>query len=140
MISWPCHSGFAMTYAAGQGDAMRRKSQFSLRCTTKGLATVVFIISMKVALAQESCKNDLRQLNDLDTNNQQYKAASGICIFMRNQTKLDLKYADLYRRCVDGIEGENQAHSYEVKAAALKTLISNNCIGNRPKGVGDFLQ
>jgi hypothetical protein len=103
------------------------------------LPLAVFLASQD-ASAQDACVDELRRLNQLETANQKYKNASEFCVFMRNQVKLEMDYAALYRRCGNGMDAETEAHKHEISASTLQRGLASNCVGGRPKTTDEILR
>ncbi len=98
----------------------------AMRYMLFGIGLCVAIISG--AWAQEdTCANQLRQLNDAD-------AALGTpmsCSSLAAAIRLEKAYAALYRRCLPGMEGEDRAGKYDHDAAGDTQGYKLMCGGSR---------
>jgi CubicO group peptidase (beta-lactamase class C family) len=98
------------------------------------------LLASQEAGAQDACVSELRRLDDLDMANQKYKTPSGVCVFMRNQIKLETDYAAFYRSCGNGMDAEIEAHKHEKSASGLQIGLASNCVGGRTKDLSDLLR
>src|SRR6266702_353048 len=89
------------------------------------LPLAALLVSQKAA-AQDACVSELRRLNELETSNLKYKNPSGVCVYFRNQIKLETDYAALYRRCGNGMDAEIEAHQHEKSASVFQRVMANN--------------
>ncbi len=83
-------------------------------------------ISVVQSLAADECLAGLRDIHRAEASIK-LPPQEDMCVYLNATFKIDLRYAEFYRRCGQGIQGENDAFDYEKRASAVKSLISMNC-------------
>jgi hypothetical protein len=119
---------------------MNRSVSIMLKAAALCTLPLAALLASQEAAAQDACVGELRRLNQLEMANQKYKTPSAVCVFMRNQIKLEADYAALYRSCGNGMDAEIEAHKHEKSASALQTALASNCVGGRTKELSDLLR
>jgi hypothetical protein len=105
-----------------------------------GLSVTARLLVPQEASAQDACVSELRHLNELETANLIHKNPKDVCVYFRNQIKLETDYAALYRRCGNGMDAEIEAHQHEKSASNLQRVMANNCVGGRARTIDDAIR